>query len=340
MLRLLRINNTNTMYRFSLDKSSKKFICPNCQKKTFVKYFDYEVNVYLEFNYGRCDRESKCKYHKIPEGKNHTISNIEVVKKTKSSINKIEVSKHGREFKQNNFIQFLKTHFTHDQIKETILKYLIGTSSHWNGATVFWQIDNSGKVCTGKVMLFDIYSGKRIKKPYPHINWMHKILKLYDFELQQCLFGLHLIKEYNGESIAIVESEKTAIMMSMFVPEYLWLATGSKKNFKIDMLSPIKNFKIIAFPDKSEFNDWSIITNELTKFGFKIKCSRIIEDKDVENGYDLADHYLDEKKNNTIKFTTTEIIVNKLAQKNPAILDLIKTFDLVDNYFNNIVNID
>ena len=30
-------------FRYSLDKSSKKFVCPNCNKKTFVLYIDTET---------------------------------------------------------------------------------------------------------------------------------------------------------------------------------------------------------------------------------------------------------------------------------------------------------
>ena len=337
MLRMSRLYNTRSMYRYSLDKSSKKFICPNCQKKTFVKYFDNAENKYLDYTFGRCDRESSCKYHKTPNRKNYYISKQNIVK-AKSTINNIEVPNHGKDFKKNNFIQFLRSYFTTDEIKGVILKYLIGTSTHWNGSTVFWQIDNHEQVCAGKVMLFDISNGQRIKKPYSHINWMHKILKIKDYELKQCLFGLHLINEYEGETIGIVESEKTSIMMSMFVPEYLWLATGSKTNLKMDLLEPIKKFKIIVFPDKSEFCDWSNKTNELKINGFTIKCSRLIEDIDVENGYDLADQYL-HKKTIKVKYTKTEIEIKKLSQINPEILSLIKTFDLVDKYFNDIVNI-
>jgi hypothetical protein len=339
MLRTLRIFNLKAMYRYSLDKSSKKFTCPNCQKKTFVKYFDNEECDNLDSTIGRCDRESSCKYHKSPSKENYTISAVETIKKNRSFINKTEIINHREHFKYNNFIQFLKKHFAPERIRESILKYSIGTSSHWNGATVFWQIDNQRQVCTGKVMLFDINDGKRIKVPYPHINWMHKILKLQDYELQQCLFGLHLINEYKGQIIAIVESEKTAIMMSMFAPEYLWLATGSKTNFKNELLEPIKNYKILAFPDKSEFNDWSKKTVDLRKIGYQINCSRIIEDKNVENGYDLADYYLDKKINTEIKQTDAEIAVKKLAEKNPEILNLIKAFDLVDKYFNDVINI-
>lgn len=328
------------MYKYSLDKSSKKFICPNCQKKTFVKYVSSEDNCYLEDKFGRCDRQSNCNYHLTPKH-NSIILELprQIFKQEASTLSNELIVKCGRNFKENNFVQFLRTHFTNEEVQSAILKYLLGTSNHWKGSTVFWQINTNNAIVAGKVMLYDTLSGKRIKKPYNHIHWVHKLLKINDFVLFQCLFGLHLVKEYKGEAIAIVESEKTAVMMSMFAPEYLWLATGSKTNLRSDLLEPIKNFKIIVFPDKSEFNDWSKKTSELKKNGFEIKCSRLIEDKEVENGYDLADHYL-EKKATKVKNTSTEIEVKKLAQKNPEILSLIKTFDLVDKYFNDIINID
>ncbi|WP_255347637.1 DUF6371 domain-containing protein [Flavobacterium sp. ACAM 123] len=73
--------------------------------------------------------------------------------------------------------------------------------------------------------------------------------------MNQCLFGLHLINESNQKTIAVVESEKTAVLISVFKPQYTWAATGMKGGFKYENLKPIKEFKIIAFPDKSEFND-------------------------------------------------------------------------------------
>lgn len=53
-------------YRFILDKSSKKHVCPDCNKKTFVRYVDTVTGDYLPEQYGRCDRESKCTYHLNP----------------------------------------------------------------------------------------------------------------------------------------------------------------------------------------------------------------------------------------------------------------------------------
>ena len=325
------------MYKYSLDKSSKKFICPNCSKKKYVKYVDNESNAYLEDGSGRCDNDSSCKHHQYPNKNTHLfIPSKALLKIEKSTIPKIEVTKHGQNFKNNYFIQYLKNHFHEDEIKATILKYLVGTSNHWRGSAIFWQIDDKEAIVTGKIMLFDINTGKRVKKPYNHINWIHKTLKIPNYELQQCLFGLHLINEYPEKTIALVESEKTAITMSLFLSNYLWIATGSKGNFKKELLEPIKNFKIIVYPDKSEYNDWNKKATQLNQEGYQIRCSDYVEKKDVPEGTDLADIYFESKTSEIveIKYTKTEIEVNRLAKINPAIINLIRTFDLLDNEHN------
>ena len=330
------------MFKFTLDKSSKKNFCPSCNKKTFVRYIDNETNNYVENQYGRCDRESSCKYHHNPKQIDYSPIPVKSTPKREiSKINSTEVTKYGRNFKRNNLIQFLRNHFSDEEIKSVIQKYLIGTSDYWNGSTIFWQVNQYEEILTGKVMLFEVGSGKRVKKPYNHINWMHKILKLTNYELQQCLFGLHLINEHKGQTIALVESEKTAIIMSLFLPNYIWIATGSKGNFKKELLEPIKNFPIIAFPDKSEYEDWNRKAGQLLQEGYNIRCSDYIEKKEVPDGTDLADIYFESKIEKTveIKYTKAEIEINRLAKINPEIINLIRTFDLLDNYHNEIVNI-
>ena len=58
----------NLEYRFKLDNSSKKHLCPSidCGKKTFVRYIDTNNGSYLPDQYGRCDRQIKCSYHLNP----------------------------------------------------------------------------------------------------------------------------------------------------------------------------------------------------------------------------------------------------------------------------------
>ena len=51
-------------FKYTLDKSSNKFICPNCNKKTFVLYIDTDTSNYLTDDFGKCDREKNCNYHR------------------------------------------------------------------------------------------------------------------------------------------------------------------------------------------------------------------------------------------------------------------------------------
>jgi hypothetical protein len=133
--------------------------------------------------------------------------------------------------------------------------------------------------------------------------------------------------------------------MSLFKPEYIWLATGSKSGFKYEYLKPLRKHKIIGFPDKSEFNDWNNRAIELNSLGFNISISYWLEDTNYKKGTDLADVLIEEKLYNkkvtaTVKQkqslkpnlinTSTEIIIKKMALKNPELLNLIETFELTD----------
>ncbi|HFG0578365.1 TPA: DUF6371 domain-containing protein [Flavobacterium psychrophilum] len=356
------------VFKYTLDKGSKKFLCPKCNKKTFVKYLETETNVYLSDEFGRCDRESNCGYHDAPlkgtkafyipllllksisdkaykltdangiisivpksqileqtrnncwisewylknslipylgnESKYFNTDEINFVNviTTKDPPSEVAPSFHGLElldkmYNQNkqidNLTEFLKTKFTTDDVFKASQNYFItGTNHFWNNSTVFWQIDNKEQIHAGKVMKYDRHTGKRIKKPYNHINWVHNATKEPDFNLCQCLFGLHRVNEDYQKTIAICESEKTAIIMSLFIPDFIWLATGSKQNLKFDLLKPIKKRNIVLFPDKGEYLNWLNKATELNAIGFKIAVSELIEQTDFENGFDLADYYL------------------------------------------------
>ncbi len=290
-------------YKYSLDTTSKKFICPMCKMKTLVRFIEAETQVYLSDNLGRCDRESGCGYFSCPTS---TVMTLDY----KPSLVPLTKSFHGLELLEksmmvnieNNFIQFLKTIFSEKEVKEAVLKYLICNSKRWNGATIFWQIDDKERVRAGKILAYNQVTGKRSKSNEGKalIDWVHSILKkkgiLEVFNLNQCLFGLHLIKETEGKVIGLVESEKTAVIMSVFKPNYTWLATGSKSGFKYDFLKPIQQYKIIAFPDKSEYNDWLIKAKQLNKFGFNIVVNDWLEQSNYIDGTDLADVLILEKQ--------------------------------------------
>lgn len=336
-------------YKYKLDTSSKKYKCKQCNKNTLVKFVDTETGELINENFGRCDRQTKCGFFRIPKGESTRPFNYEYKKPLPLSCHSFNlVSVSGRNYKDNNFIQFVKYLFGEIRTKEVIKKYLIGTSKYWNGANVFWQIDNNQKVRHGKIMLYSSETGKRQKNQEgkAYISSVRSVLKLKDYVLKQCLFGLHLINETESRTIAIVESEKTAILMSVFKPQYVWLATGSKSGFKYEYLKPLRNYKIIGFPDKSDYNDWSNKAIELNNLGFSISISEYLETTNYKDGTDLADVLIKEQlykdkevkkivKNQELKpieiiNTSTEIKVKRMALKNPKLLKLINTFQLSD----------
>jgi hypothetical protein len=302
-------------YKYSLDKSSKKFICPSCSKHTFVKFIEVETQNFLDGKYGRCDRETNCGFYHNPKSEIDNVSAVKNIFQPEPSFHSLNlVDKSMNMYLKNNFIQFLNSIFSDYEVNKAVNKYLIGTSKFWNGATVFWQIDTKERVHAGKILQYDSQKGKRhkTKEGKSLINWAHRILKINDFNLKQCLFGLHLINESNQKIVAIVESEKTAVVMSIFKPEYTWLSTGSKQGFKYEMLKPITDYEIIAFPDKGEYNDWQNKAIELNSFGFNIRVSDWLENTDYENGTDLADIYIKE----VVKTPFYNLSINKEPPKN------------------------
>ena len=91
-------------------------------------------------------------------------------------------------------------------------------------------MDNTGNIRSGKIMAYDTTTGKRLKNKdgKPLINWVHSILEIPKYNLKQCLFGLHLLNE-NLKQVAIVESEKTALIMSIEFPNYTSIKNYSQE---------------------------------------------------------------------------------------------------------------
>lgn len=104
--------------------------------------------------------------------------------------------------------------------------------------------------------------------------------------------------EDKSKIIALVESEKTAVIMSILIPNYIWMATGGKSNLKMELLKPIKNRSVVLFPDKGEFEKWVDKANIFNEKGYKLIVSDLIEKSNCKKGDDLVDLYLNNKFNN------------------------------------------
>lgn len=183
-------------------------------------------------------------------------------------------------------------------VDDVLAKYMLGTSNKYGGSPIFWQIDEKNKVRSGKIMGYDMSTGKRIKAndSTPQITYFHSASSLPNFNFTQCMFGAHLIKD-NEINYAVVESEKTALIMSLELPEYTWLSVNGKGGFKESMLKPLKDKKIVAYPDKGCYKDWNEMASKLNKVGYNINMSSLVENLDIEKGADIADVFLEHNLN-------------------------------------------
>jgi hypothetical protein len=189
------INNFSNIPQYRLEKSSKKYECPNCNKKTFVYYINTETDDYLPQQYGRCDRESKCSYHLSPYSDGYAKTSLQqqtVTKVTNGTAVKqkyfcshpkpqtIPQSKSQRQskivyfdfdtfretlepqrYEKNMFIQnlFYRVQFPFDidEVTKVIQLYRLGTVAHGYraGATTFPFIDINGNIRAVQVKQFD-----------------------------------------------------------------------------------------------------------------------------------------------------------------------------------------
>ena len=173
-----------------------RYHCPDCQQrdKTFSLYIDTETGEHIHPSVGRCNRESNCGYHYAP--KQYFQDNLAIsgnTPQTKAykprpvtlqpkpvSFIPVEVFKASlKAHETNHFVQFLINLFGVEVASELISRYFIATSKHWNGATVFWQIDIQGKVRTGKIMLYNPTTGKRVKNLELPVYWVHKAINSF-----------------------------------------------------------------------------------------------------------------------------------------------------------------
>jgi hypothetical protein len=260
--------------------------CP-CGKSNkdgkFVPYKGFEDKGYChscgETFLPKIEKESVSSFRALRERKPETPPSYiapEVFKKSLSA------------YDQNAFAQFLFERFG-DIANKVIGRYFIGSTR--TGGTVFWQIDTKGKIRSGKIIHYNIETGKRKQDIKP--TWAHAAMKLPDFNLKQCLFGEHLIK--NSKPCAIVESEKTACIASIYFPEMNWLACGGKDGLTAGKLQVLKNRQVILFPDLDGFELWTKKAEELKPM-LQITVSPLLESKatpeERKNKLDIADYLL------------------------------------------------
>ncbi len=306
--------------------TKSRHVCPACNSKgVFVRYKD-ERGDYLSDDVGRCNRESKCGYHYKPKqffADNPNGSKFVKARVSRGTQNTNQNVNHGLRnetksfdfiapehlkatlgnYDRNAFVQFLLNLFPDcsEEIQAVLKMYFVGTYLDNYGIyfTCFPQIDRLNRVCKAKLIRFNRATGKRLKGEYDTSSLVRKLKLKEDFNYKQIFFGEHLLLKYPNKTVAIVESEKTAIVASLCMSQFVWLATGSKQWLKVEKLQRLDNRQIILYPDADGFDQWQAVAADAQRQGLNVKASSLIEnfatDAQKQNQYDLADYLIEQQ---------------------------------------------
>ena len=97
--------------------------------------------------------------------------------------------------------------------------------------------------------------------------------------------------------VMLVESEKTAIIMSHFIPDYIWLATGGKNGcFNSEAMQVLRGRDVTLVPDLGATDQWKEKTRMLSGICKSVSVSDMLEQIATEEqrsqGLDIADFFL------------------------------------------------
>lgn len=209
-------------------------------------------------------------------------------------------------------------YLSEEQMQRAAQRYRLGASR--DGGVIFWQIDECDLLRDGKIMHYrpDCHRDHD-RKP----TWTAYLLRKHgqlpqDWNTDHCLFGLHLLTTtdftdgtdalttnctnytnlaaqpennllnpfnlWSNKTIAVVEAEKTAVIMSEVKPEYIWLATGGKTELNVAKLRPLEGRRIILFPDTDKdgqtYRDWYDVAEAASDvFGHPVTVSTLLEQR-------------------------------------------------------------
>lgn len=163
-------------------------------------------------------------------------------------------------------------------------------------ATSFPSIDDAGNVHAVKIIPYPATDHHRIKEAQPDKA------TLYWFKPEQnpgAYFGTHLLPLHPDKPVAVVESEKSAIIGSLFAPEYVWLATAGATNLnaKHPGLKALEGRILHLFPDADKLKEWRSAADDLRAAGFSVHFrNEVMGRYPPECKLDIADLMIKEKE--------------------------------------------
>ena len=174
---------------------------------------------------------------------------------------------------------------TQRQMVHAALSYRLGRSR--DDAVIYWQIDHLGVTHDGKLMW---YGPDCHRLKHRNATWVSHLLKRHYgvpddiYQSVHCFFGQHLLAHTEDRAgvrskmlthrpvpiespVAIVEAEKSAIILSEIYPQYIWLAAGGMGELQPYKFAPLRRHKVVLFPDTDPksiaFTQWYKVAQEV-----------------------------------------------------------------------------
>ena len=177
--------------------------------------------------------------------------------------------------------------FTEKQMHRAAERFRLGRSK--SGKTIYWMIDEMGIHYDG--CIGDSYVSSMLKIRFPEIAT--------SIDLGSCLFGQHQLFACRDAPIGIVESARSAVLLSEIYPSLIWMAYVFGLGFTEYSLEPLQGHKIILYPNAEDgLSDYlaflDLADHARRKFHLDVTVSSFLEDHATPDqksrGIDLVDY--------------------------------------------------
>ena len=269
-------------------------ICHKCGRKSFVPYIYNDTGEIIDPTCGRCDHEQSCGYHLPPaeyfkanpdhnNGRGGFMPYTRPIPTTIDfcAIDEWAARQTTDEALESDFAMGLVNYFDTDKVTEAIDRYQVQSIGR-NRNTAFPCISIDGMVTDVMVLGYkndlhrndvcyhyygDAAEKERLKLAYPE-----------GYKYDPCYFGEHLLAEQTDKNVAVVESQKSAVICSMLFPNMLWLASCGCGNFNVTKSRVLKDRRVFVYSDKGSSEKWQKVVSELQTIGYNIHLRPIMED--------------------------------------------------------------
>lgn len=278
------------MWRERSQLGIRQMRCPSCRQIGYKPYIHPDGQIVAE-ECGRCDHESSCGYHVTPReyykdkpnnGEHYNPNYVPPPPPPAVKIPAIYAQRvycMRRDAPRNpllrywlNLIRDVSPGYRdiameyEEKLKRVLKQFCVGTLP--GGYTVWWIVDDRGEIRSGKAMKYKA-DGHRDKESTQSFRWMHTMAEIRGLqeegaEYVGCLFGLNQLRKDTKE-VHLVESEKTAVLMSMFKPGMTWMATMGLSCLNESRLLPLieKGVHIVCHPDYDGYEKWTEAVEKL-----------------------------------------------------------------------------